>query len=207
MKQLIAVLMIAGAVAACSGPEDSDTTGPGMRSADGAPNDDRGLVKGDSADDKRTANAARDVEGRNMNTPGSPAPGAQATAPAGNAGTGTDQRRAMAPAPGADSDPNRYQADNSGKNVRDRNETAKTADDQSNTTADVTITQEIRKAVVANDSLSTNAQNVKIITENGVVTLRGPVSTAEEKAAVAATAQRVAGVKRVQNEIEIATSN
>jgi osmotically-inducible protein OsmY len=49
------------------------------------------------------------------------------------------------------------------------------------------------------------AKNVKIITNEGVVTLRGPVKTSEEKAQIAAIAQRVAGVKRVDNQLELAT--
>ena len=67
------------------------------------------------------------------------------------------------------------------------------------------ITQEIRKAVVANDALSVNAHNVKIITSGGVVTLRGPVNSADEKAAIYAEAKRVAGVTRVDNLLEIAS--
>lgn len=97
-----------------------------------------------------------------------------------------------------------YPADNSGKNVRDRSETAVTSGDQSNTQADLNITQEIRKAVMADKELSTNAHNVKIITANGVVTLRGPVKSAEEKANIGAKAQHAAGVTRVDNQLEIA---
>jgi hyperosmotically inducible protein len=56
-----------------------------------------------------------------------------------------------------------YPADNSGKNVRDRKAGAPTSGDQSNAKSDVAITQEIRKAAMADKSLSTNAHNVKII--------------------------------------------
>lgn len=96
-----------------------------------------------------------------------------------------------------------YPADNTGKNVRDRTGDTVTSGDQSEDTADVTITQEIRKAIVSDKSLSTNAHNVKIITADGIVTLRGPVNTPEEKAKISATAQRIAGVKQVQNQLEI----
>ena len=99
-----------------------------------------------------------------------------------------------------------YPADNSGKNVRDRKDGAPTSGNQSNAKADVAITQEIRKAVVADKSLSTNAQNVKISTTGGVVTLRGPVKSAAEKAAIAAKAQQAAGVTRVDNQLEIASN-
>lgn len=98
-----------------------------------------------------------------------------------------------------------YRADNSGKNVRDRNAAAVTSGDQSNAQSDINITQEIRKAVMADDGLSMNAHNVKIITANGVVTLRGPVKNAEEKASIGAKAQHATGVTRVDNQLEIAS--
>src|SRR4030095_3118943 len=96
-------------------------------------------------------------------------------------------------------------ADNSGKNVRERQDPAVTPGDQSNAKSDMAITQAIRKAVVADKGLSTNAHNVKIITKNGVVTLRGPVKTAEEKNTIAAKAEGAAGVKSVDNQLEIAS--
>ena len=98
-----------------------------------------------------------------------------------------------------------YPADNSGKNVRDRKDAAVTSGDQSNSQSDLKITQEIRQAVVADKGLSMNAHNVKIITENGVVTLRGPVKSSAEKATIGAKAEHVAGVTRVDNQIEIAS--
>src|SRR5689334_15333046 len=98
-----------------------------------------------------------------------------------------------------------YPADNSGKNVRDRQDSSRTPGDQSNNKSDLAITQAIRKAVVADKALSTNAHNVKIITANGVVTLRGPVNSAEEKETIAAKAKQVAGVKNVDNKLEIAS--
>jgi len=100
--------------------------------------------------------------------------------------------------------PEKYPADNSGKNVRDRDASAVTAGDQSNDKSNARITQAIRKAVVADKSLSTNAHNVKIIAADGVVTLRGPVKSEQEKAKIEAKAQRVAGVARVDNQLEIA---
>jgi hyperosmotically inducible periplasmic protein len=96
-------------------------------------------------------------------------------------------------------------ADNTGKNARDRQNSTMTPGDQSNAKADMAITQAIRKAVVADKGLSTNAHNVKIITKNGVVTLRGPVKTAEEKNTIAAKAEGAPGVKSVDNQLEIAS--
>lgn len=98
-----------------------------------------------------------------------------------------------------------YPADNTGKNVRDANGDTMTSGDQSENKADLAISQEIRQKIVADKSLSMNAHNVKIITSGGVVTLRGPVNTAEEKAKISAAAQHVAGVKQVQNQLEIAS--
>jgi hyperosmotically inducible periplasmic protein len=95
-------------------------------------------------------------------------------------------------------------ADNSGRNERDRNDATKTSGDQSESEADRTISQNVRQAVVADDSVSTNGKNVKIITIDGTVTLRGPVKTEQEKTNIGAKAQQVAGVTRVDNQLEIA---
>jgi hyperosmotically inducible protein len=97
------------------------------------------------------------------------------------------------------------EADNTGRNVRDRNDATKTAEDQSENEADRTITQNIRKAINSDDSLSTNAKNVKIITNDGIVTLRGPVKSEKEKVDIEAKAKQVSGVKRVDNQLEIAS--
>jgi osmotically-inducible protein OsmY len=99
-----------------------------------------------------------------------------------------------------------YPADNSGRNVRDQDANRVTPQDQSNTETDVRITQAIRKAVVADKHLSTSAHNVKIITRKGVVTLRGPVTSAAERSTIEAKASRVAGVNHVDNQLEVATN-
>jgi hyperosmotically inducible periplasmic protein len=97
------------------------------------------------------------------------------------------------------------EADNTGRNVRDRNDATKTAEDQSENEADRTITQNIRKTINSDESLSTNAKNVKIITNDGIVTLRGPVKSEKEKVDIEAKAKQVSGVKRVDNQLEIAS--
>jgi hyperosmotically inducible periplasmic protein len=97
-------------------------------------------------------------------------------------------------------------ADNSKKNQRDRDPSALTPGDQGGSEADRTITQKIRQTVVKDGALSMNAKNVKIITVDGVVTLRGPVKSDQEKATIAAYAQGVDGVKRVDNQLELATN-
>jgi len=98
-------------------------------------------------------------------------------------------------------------ADNSGRNERDRSGETKTSGDQSNSSADIKTTAEIRRAVVDDKSLSMMAKNVKIITENGVVTLRGPVKTAEEKAKIAELAKTHAGNAKVENQLEVKASD
>lgn len=95
--------------------------------------------------------------------------------------------------------------DNSGANARDRSGDTLTPIDQADSKEDLRITQSIRKAVVADDALSLNAQNVKIITQNGVVTLRGPVRSAAERDSIALKAKSVAGVTRVDNQLEVAS--
>ena len=93
--------------------------------------------------------------------------------------------------------------DNTGRNVRDRGGATLTPGDQSETEADRTLTQRIRQAVVADDALSMTAKNVKIITVNGVVTLRGPVKTMEEKRTIEAAAQQLAGADKVDSQLEL----
>jgi len=95
--------------------------------------------------------------------------------------------------------------DNSGRNVRDRDDQTKTPGDQSENEVDRTITQNIRQAITAADSLSTNGKNVKIITNDGTVTLRGLVKSEKEKTEIEAKAKQVAGVKRVDNQLEVAS--
>jgi hyperosmotically inducible periplasmic protein len=94
-------------------------------------------------------------------------------------------------------------ADNTKKNERDRGTNTLTPGDQGESEADRTITQQVRQEVVSDDALSMTAKNVKIITVEGVVTLRGPVKTEKEKTNIGALARKTAGVKRVDNQLEI----
>jgi hyperosmotically inducible periplasmic protein len=94
-------------------------------------------------------------------------------------------------------------ADNTQRNVKDRNDAAVNPMDQGGSEADRRITQHIRKTVVDNDKLSMNAHNVKIITVDGVVTLRGPVKSAAEKSAIKTAAAKTEGVKKVDDQLEI----
>jgi hyperosmotically inducible protein len=93
--------------------------------------------------------------------------------------------------------------DNSGVNVRDRNPASMTAGQQSNAKADVELTQRIRRAVMQDESLSMTAHNVKIISANGAVTLRGPVNSEQERTAIGKKAQAIAGPDKVDNQLEV----
>jgi osmotically-inducible protein OsmY len=97
-------------------------------------------------------------------------------------------------------------ADNTGKNERDRSDETQTSGDQSNSKDDVNTTAAIRRAVVKDDSLSAMAKNVKIITANGTVTLRGPVKDEAEKAKIAELAQSAAGNAKIDNQLEVKAS-
>ena len=97
-------------------------------------------------------------------------------------------------------------ADNTAKNERDASGETQTSGDQSNSPEDIKITADIRRAVVAEKSLSMTAKNVKIITANGMVTLRGPVNSAEEKALIAKLAHSAAGQAKIDNQLEVTAS-
>jgi len=95
-------------------------------------------------------------------------------------------------------------ADNTGINKRDTSPENITADQQSQTKEDREITQKIRQAVVDDKSLSTYAHNVKIITVDGMVTLKGPVRSEDEKRTIEEKAGQIAGKDKIRSEIEIA---
>lgn len=95
-------------------------------------------------------------------------------------------------------------ADNTARNVRDRDDATLTPGDQGASAADRDITQKIRKALVIDASgYSATAKNVKIITANGKVTLRGPVKTEAEKTGIVAIAKSVAGEGNVDDQLEV----
>lgn len=101
-----------------------------------------------------------------------------------------------------DTDPMPADVDNTGRNVRDRDDAALTPADQSNSDLDLDLTQRIRQGITSNDDMSIQARNVKVISQDGVVTLRGPVETEQEKASIESLA-RNAGATRIDNQIEI----
>jgi hyperosmotically inducible protein len=94
--------------------------------------------------------------------------------------------------------------DNTKTNQGDANKGATTADQQKMNTADRETTKKIRSALMNDKSLSTDAHNIKIITQNGMVTLKGPVRSEDEKTAIQAKAQQIAGDSNVTSELKVA---
>jgi hyperosmotically inducible periplasmic protein len=95
-------------------------------------------------------------------------------------------------------------ADNTKVNKADRAKGAATADQQKENAGDREITQQIRRALMDDKSLSTYAHNVKVVAQDGQVTLKGPVRSEDEKKTIEAKATEVAGVGRVINQLSIA---
>jgi hyperosmotically inducible protein len=100
-------------------------------------------------------------------------------------------------------DDEKSRPDNTKTNERDRSGETKTSGDQSNSSADLKVTQAIRQALMKDGELSTTAKNIKIITANGQVTLRGPVKTAQEKAKVDQIARSAAGGARIDDQLDV----
>jgi hyperosmotically inducible periplasmic protein len=97
----------------------------------------------------------------------------------------------------------RHDADNTARNVRDRDAVSRTPLDQSEKKSDIETTRQIRKSLVRDKSLSINAKNVKIITRDGEVTLRGPVKSEKERTKIVANAKRIAGAGKVDDQLEV----
>ncbi len=89
--------------------------------------------------------------------------------------------------------------DNTKKNATEQ----LTAEEQGESASDREITKNIRREIVKNDSLSATAKNIKVITIDGKVTLRGPVHSEQEKTAIATIAEKAAGKDKVANHLEI----
>jgi hyperosmotically inducible periplasmic protein len=94
-------------------------------------------------------------------------------------------------------------ADNTKTNQRDRSASEPTADQQKENRSDRDITQQIRRSIMKDKSLSTYAHNIKIVTQNGQVILKGPVQSEDEKRAIETKAAEVAGQDKVSSELNI----
>ena len=100
-------------------------------------------------------------------------------------------------------DNEKAEPDNTATNERDRSGETKTSGDQSNSSADLKVTQAIRRALLKDRELSTTAKNIKIITANGQVTLRGPVKTAQEKSKIDQLARSAASGAKIENQLDV----
>jgi len=98
-------------------------------------------------------------------------------------------------------------ANNTATNQRDRSGETKTSGDQSNTSDDLQITQAIRRGLMKDDNLSSDAKNIKVITANGQVTLRGPVNNAREKTKVEQIAKSAAGDAQIVDQLDVKNQN
>lgn len=98
-------------------------------------------------------------------------------------------------------------ADNTKMNQRDRNSHEPTADRQKDNRSDREITRQIRQSIMKDRSLSTYAHNVKIISQNGMVTLKGPVRSEEERKGAEAKASQIAGESKVTSELDVKPKN
>lgn len=103
-------------------------------------------------------------------------------------------------------DGDKSKPDNTATHERDRSGETKTSGDQSNSSADLQVTQAIRQALMKDSELSMTAKNIKIITANGQVTLRGPVNNAQEKAKVDQIAKSAAGGAKIDDQLDIKDS-
>ena len=97
-------------------------------------------------------------------------------------------------------------ADNTKVNKRDRSKSEATADQAKNNATDRELMQKIRQALMDDKSLSTYAHNIKVIAQNGQVTLKGPVRTEEEKTAVESKAAEIAGADHVISKLAVKPS-
>jgi len=116
-----------------------------------------------------------------------------------------DVARDRAKPPEANAEP-----DNTAVNARDTNRETrepKLPIDQKETKTDVDMTAKIRQRVLATEGMSINAHNVKIITADGYVTLRGPVDSTTERDTIAKIARELAGEKNVDDQIEVKSSS
>jgi hyperosmotically inducible protein len=100
-------------------------------------------------------------------------------------------------------EPQATSPDNTKINAQDRDKASSSADQQKDNRSDREITQQIRQSLVKDKSLSTYGHNVKVITQNGQVTLKGPVRSDDEKKTIEAMATEVAGENKVTNELNV----
>jgi hyperosmotically inducible protein len=213
MRQLGILLLSSIVAAACASNQPPEASSATVARATDVPNNGPDFSPA-SADGLATARA----EKRSPAAPTQPAPNlnppaetARSTPPNNdNAnttwGNGAEGNSATNSSPGnATASPavHSSDADNTAVNERDRSSAALTPMDQGPSPADRSITTQIRQAVMRDGSLSFTAKNVKIITINGRVTLRGTVKTDAERAAIESAARKIAGSTQVESQLEV----
>jgi hyperosmotically inducible periplasmic protein len=214
MRHLGIVLVSSIVAAACASNTPPAASSDSVAQASNVPNKGPDFAPASSdglaaapADTRRANNPARPAPNLNL-APDSNANSAAPNRDASNGtwGNGADGSSGVSPSTGnaaASPAPRSPDADNSRVNQRDRDSAALTPMDQGTSEADRTMTQQIRQAVMRDKTLSFTAKNVKIITINGRVTLRGPVKTEAERTAIEADARGVAGGAQVESQLEI----
>jgi hyperosmotically inducible protein len=210
MKYL--AILAASALAACASHNNPPAANPPAASSDTVEQASNTPSAGPSfapAENDGTAAAKSDARtapphGSPTDSPATPGQTAQDTRQRDDNGDSSMHGNGAANAAAMPSQsPTPSEPDNSRVNARDKGGNTLTPMDQGKGEGDRKITQNIRQAVVKDSSLSFTAKNVKIITINGKVTLRGPVKTDAERSAIEAAAKKVAGVNRVDNFLEV----
>ena len=214
MKHL-GILFISSIVAACASNTPPAASSDSVAQASSVPNKGPDFapastdgVAAAAADTRRANNATQPAPNLNPPSDSDHARTANSADTAGNTtwGNGANGSSGVSPSAGnaaATPLPRSPDADNSRVNQRDRSSDALTPMDQGTSEADRHTTQQIRQAVMRDKTLSFTAKNVKIITINGKVTLRGPVKNEAERSAIEAAARGVAGGSQVDSQLEI----
>jgi hyperosmotically inducible periplasmic protein len=115
----------------------------------------------------------------------------------------SSQGQQATPSPKDSTGSDSSEADNTRRNSSEQNKNTETAEKQSNNKDDLALTQKVRQAVMKDGSLSMNAKNVKIIAQDGKITLKGPVDSQQEKDTIGTEAGEIAGKDKVDNQLEV----
>jgi hyperosmotically inducible periplasmic protein len=115
----------------------------------------------------------------------------------------SSQGQQATPSPKDSTGSDSSEADNTRRNSSEQNKNTETAEKQSNNKDDLALTQKVRQAVMKDGSLSMNAKNVKIIAQDGKITLKGPVDSQQEKDTIGTEAGEIAGKDNVDNQLEV----
>lgn len=192
MRGLTVSLLLGSVVMACSHEQPPPASSATVAAATDTPSRSTQPVK---TDVMRAAEADDGPHRARTNEPNANANANTNTNASANANTNTEARSMVAS--------QASQPDNTRVNERDRNGDSLTPIDQGNSEADRRMTQQIRQALMNTSGLSFNAKNVKIITLNGKVTLRGTVNSEQERNTVDGAARKIAGTDQIDDLLEV----